>query len=137
MANEEEIEEERRLCYVGMTRTKNQLFFLNAVKRKIYGMEQTNVPSQFIDDIPAEYMEMISPCKHSYSPLAYNHFPLKNKKQADSSKFSIGKKVVHSTFGDGIILNKNGSDDDEILIIFFKGAGKKKLKSKYANLKVL
>jgi hypothetical protein len=45
--------------------------------------------------------------------------------------------VLHATFGKGIILDKNGSDADEILIIFFKGAGKKKLKSKYANLKVL
>lgn len=134
---EEEIEEERRLCYVGMTRAKNRLFLLNAVTRKIYGMELTNPPSEFLDDIPDELIEMISPSQRNHSPLAYNRFPLKNKRQIDDSKFSIGTRVAHSTFGNGIILDIKGSDDEKILIIFFKGAGKKKLKSKYTDLKVL
>ena len=172
MDREEELEEERRLCYVGMTRTKNRLFLLNAVTRKIYGMEQTNPPSEFLDDIPEDLIEMISPSQQANSSLAYSHYALKNKTQIGNSrprrvsqweanpvrnsgknfiklhsrgtsserlrgKFPVGTKVLHSTFGKGIILDKNGSDADEILIIFFKGAGKKKLKAKYANLKVL
>ena len=137
MSCEEEMEEERRLCYVGMTRTKNRLFFLNAVTRKIYGMELTNPPSEFIEDIPAELIETISPSQHNHSSLTYNRFPRKIRQQIDGSKFSIGTKVAHSTFGNGIILDVNGSNDEEILSVFFKGAGKKKLKSKYADLKVL
>ena len=131
------MEEERRLCYVGMTRTKNQLFFLNAVTRKIYGMELTNPPSEFIEDIPAELIEKISPSQHNHSSLTYNRFPRKIRQQIDGSKFSIGTKVVHSAFGNGIILDVNGSNDEEVLSVFFKGAGKKKLKSKYTDLKVL
>ena len=137
MSCEEEMEEERRLCYVGMTRTKNRLFFLNAVTRKIYGMELTNPPSEFIEDIPAELIETISPSQYNHSSLTYNRFPRKIRQQIDGSKFSIGTKVAHSTFGNGIILDVNGSNDEEILSVFFKGAGKKKLKSKYADLKVL
>jgi DNA helicase-2/ATP-dependent DNA helicase PcrA len=137
MSCEEEMEEERRLCYVGMTRTKNRLFFLNAVTRKIYGMELTNPPSEFIEDIPAELIETISPSQYNHSSLTYNRFPRKIRQQIDGSKFSIGTKVAHSTFGNGIILDVNGSNDEEILSVFFKGAGKKKLKSKYADLKIL
>ena len=137
MSCEEEMEEERRLCYVGMTRTKNRLFFLNAVTRKIYGMELTNPPSEFIEDIPAELIEKISPSQHNHSSLTYNHFPREIRQQTDGSKFSIGTKVAHSTFGNGIILDVNGSNDEEVLSVFFKGAGKKKLKSKYTDLKVL
>tara|TARA_B100001964_G_scaffold98079_1_gene109648 strand:+ start:211 stop:2364 length:2154 start_codon:yes stop_codon:yes gene_type:complete len=134
---DEEMEEERRLCYVGMTRTKNRLFFLNAVTRKIYGMEQTNPPSEFIKDIPDELIETTASSLNSHSPLAYNRFPRKSWQKINDSKFSIGTKVNHSTFGNGIILDVNGSNDQEVLSVFFKGAGKKKLKSKYANLKVL
>ncbi len=137
MECKEEMEEERRLCYVGMTRAKNRLFFLNAVTRKIYGMELTNPPSEFIEDIPAELIETIVPPRHNHSPLAHNRFSWKSRQKIDASEFSIGTKVTHSTFGNGIILDVNGSNDEEILSVFFKGAGKKKIKSKYADLKVL
>ena len=134
---EEEMEEERRLCYVGMTRAKNRLFFLNAMTRKIYGMELTNPPSEFIEDIPPELLETIASSQRDRAPLAYNRFPRKNRQQIGDSKFSIGTKVSHSTFGKGIILDVKGNNDEEILSVFFKGAGKKKLKTKYTDLKVL
>lgn len=139
MGNDEEMEEERRLCYVGMTRAKNRLFLLNAFTRKIYGTELRNSPSTFLGDIPEKFLDIVSSNAHNYnySPLKVDRFPLKRKYKQDNSKFPIGKKVIHPSFGNGIILNKDGSNDDETLVVFFKGAGKKKLKSKYANLKTL
>lgn len=152
MMSEEEMEEERRLCYVGMTRAKHRLFLLNAISRKIYGKEQTNAPSGFLDDIPNEFLEIVNAqtFQENYPSAPFlqqaQDRPLLNptyspfRKRGNrglNRKFSIGKKVIHPSFGDGIILNIDGSDGDEILSVFFKGAGKKKLKSKYANLKVL
>lgn len=127
---EEEMEEERRLCYVGMTRAKNNLFLLNAVTRKIYGTVLENSPSMFLKEIPDEFMEKICPGEQ-------NPFPRLKEGRVNTSKFPTGKKVVHPSFGDGIILNKEGVGDDEILSVFFKRVGKKKLKSRYANLKIM
>jgi len=129
--NEDEMEEERRLCYVGMTRAKNRLFLLNAVRRKIYGTDQENPSSQFLNDIPDEFMENVSPRKQQVPKTWKREFP------ARKGKNPAGKKVNHPFFGDGIILKKEGTKEDETLVIFFKRAGKKTLKTKYANLKIL
>lgn len=128
--DEEEMEEERRLCYVGMTRAKRNLFLVNAITRKIYGVEQENYPSKFLKEIPDEFLEKISPPENNYISRNIRQ-PIKY------SKFPTGKKVIHPSFGDGVILNREGTGDDEVLSVFFKGAGKKRLKTKFANLKFL
>src|SRR3990170_930174 len=105
--SEKEMEEERRLCYVGITRAKERLFITNAEKRRIYGQELYNPPSEFIEDIPGELIrkwpvvsdqwskgrnKMLqahdSVCTTNHSSLTTHHLP-----------FAVGSKVIHPQFG--------------------------------------
>ncbi|MBI5183893.1 MAG: UvrD-helicase domain-containing protein [Nitrospinae bacterium] len=153
-----EMEEERRLCYVGMTRAKDRLFLSNAEKRHIYGMKQQNPPSMFLYDIPTDLLErrfskglrpMYTTLPSQYrrkGRLHYSHFMYGSSfynrgsiKGGDKgeSKFIRGGKVVHPQFGLGIIMAKDGKGDELKLTIDFKEVGKKKLVVKYVPLKVL
>ena len=145
IGSEKEMEEERRLCYVGITRAKERLFITNAEKRRIYGQELYNPPSEFIEDIPGELIrkwpvvsdqwskgrnKMLqahdSVCTTNHSSLTTHHLP-----------FAVGSKVIHPQFGNGIILQKEGLSENLKLTIFFRNAGKKKLALKHANLKIV
>lgn len=114
----EELEEERRLCYVGMTRAKSNLFLTNSVQRNIYGQYQRNFPSMFLQDIPSQYIIVSSP-------------PSPEEKRG----LSEGKKVHHPKFGLGIVRASEGQGDSLKLTISFQKFGKKKLVAKYASLK--
>jgi DNA helicase-2/ATP-dependent DNA helicase PcrA len=129
-----EMEEERRLCYVGMTRAKERLFLTNAKERRIYGQEMYNPSSEFIDDIPKELI--------TQERIQNSEFRIKNKEfitQHSSfitrhSSFVVGSKVIHPQFGNGVILQKDGSGDETKLTVFFKNNGKKRLALKYTSL---
>jgi DNA helicase-2/ATP-dependent DNA helicase PcrA len=148
--SEKEMEEERRLCYVGITRAKERLFLTNAERRRIYGQEMYNPPSEFIEDIPKELINqwsvrgthpvdesgqwletenkrhqvLESECTTHHSSLATHHLP-----------FAVGSKVIHPQFGNGIILQREGAGENSKLTIFFRNAGKKKLALKHTHLK--
>lgn len=132
-----EMEEERRLCYVGMTRAKERLFLTNAKERRIYGQEMYNPSSEFIDDIPKELI--------TQERIQNSEFRIKNKEfitQYSSfitrhSSFVVGSKVIHPQFGNGVILQKDGLGDDTKLTVFFKNNGKKRLALKYTSLKAI
>ncbi|MFV1950965.1 MAG: ATP-dependent helicase, partial [Nitrospinota bacterium] len=153
-----EMEEERRLCYVGMTRAKDRLFLSNAERRQIYGMKQHNSPSVFLDDISDDLLErrFSKGLRHIYTPsqyrkkgkFQYSHFrygsSFYNRESmkdinADKgeSKFIRGGKVVHPQFGLGIIMAKDGKGDELKLTVDFKEVGQKKLVAKYVSLKVV
>ncbi len=152
-----EMEEERRLCYVGMTRAKNMLFLSNSEKRQIYGMKQHNPPSIFLYDIPDDLLErnFSKGLRPIYTPsqyrkkgrFQYSHFRYGSSFYKGSmrdinadkgdSKFIRGGKVVHPQFGLGIIMAKNGKGDELKLTIDFKEVGQKKLVAKYVSLKVV
>ncbi len=141
--SEKEMEEERRLCYVGITRAKERLFLTNAERRRIYGQEMYNPPSEFIDDIPKELINQWSVVSSQWSEtknkrlqaLESEHTTHHSSLATHHLPFTVGSKVIHPQFGNGIILQREGRGENSKLTIFFRNAGKKKLALKYTHLK--
>lgn len=150
--DQSEMEEERRLCYVGMTRAKEELYLLYAHSRTLYGGQQHNVPSRFISEIPAAFIEESSTftsgsawrgAHHEASHVSLNHPDLvgwAEQRIADShdepryvDDLSEGDSVEHSLFGIGKVVEV----DDDMVAVYFKKAGLKKLNSTIAPLKKL
>lgn len=121
--SDEELEEERRLCYVAMTRAQKKLYLIHAKSREIYGNTQANPPSRFIKDIPKKLLEKRFTKKQT--PLYKNK--IKN------CEFKSGDKVSHQQFGQGLVI---GFQKDLITVIF-ANTGIKKLSLKFAKLKKL
>jgi DNA helicase-2/ATP-dependent DNA helicase PcrA len=127
----EEIEEERRLCYVGMTRARERLYLLRAQERLLWGVLQSNPESRFLDEIKSDFTENISRDEHL---SATNISPdLGEESQVKDVSFDVGDKIVHPNFGEGEVIVVN---DDEVEIRFLN-AGKKRLSIQYAPLKKL
>ena len=126
----EEIEEERRLFYVGMTRAKKYLHLLNAQYRYLFGGIKLSTPSRFLKEIPKEYIENLS-SKNSYEieeDIVIN----------TSANFSVGMRVAHNTFGRGIVQKVyQGSLGETLDILFEENNSTKSLVTKYAKLKVI
>lgn len=126
-----EMEEERRLCYVGMTRAREELFMYHANSRMLYGSSQHNPPSRFLSEIDGEH--------ESSAPFAAATF--KTKLPEDDSHFTpdsaidipIGAKVKHQLFGVGTVVEVDG----EMLSIAFKSKGVKKLNAAFAPLELI
>jgi DNA helicase-2/ATP-dependent DNA helicase PcrA len=124
-----EMQEERRLFYVGMTRAKNILFLTSASNRKLYSKIQKQEPSSFIKDIPADYCTCIR--------KDYSTFVTENKateKPKIKTPFVIGCKVKHPTWGIGVVRDCYGEGEDLKVIVNFPGIGVKKLATKIVNL---
>ncbi len=109
----QDMEEERRLCYVGITRAQERLYLTNAVSRLLYGYERNNPPSRFIQEIPAELIE---------SP---------HEKKRVGGKLFEGDTVIHKKFGMGLVLKLS---DDDIAVIDFERAGTRMLRLDMAPL---
>ncbi|MCX8034006.1 MAG: UvrD-helicase domain-containing protein [Thermodesulfovibrio sp.] len=124
-----EIQEERRLFYVGMTRAKDMLFLTAAKNRKLYSKVQSQEPSNFIKDIPLEYCTCIR--KDCPSFVAEK---IEKDKPKIKPPFIIGCKVKHPVWGIGIVRDCSGEGEDLKVIVNFPGIGVKKLASKIANL---
>ncbi len=145
MADQAEFEEERRLCYVGLTRAKKKLVVSNARRRRIYGSTYNYQPSEFLLSIPPNVLEkemsVSTPTVPSYAGVhtqpSNSPAPAFMKPKQDDSPYSIGTKVVHPKFGKGVVVNKEGEDDDLKVVVFFQMAGKKKLAVKLAKMIVL
>src|SRR3972149_2257253 len=136
--SEKEMEEERRLCYVGITRAKERLFLTNAESRRIYGQEMSNPPSEFIEDIPGELINTVDSQQSTVSSQENKKADYAGLRTADSrllTAYSVGSKVIHPQFGNGIILQKEGLGENLKLTIFFRNAGKKKIAMKHTHLK--
>jgi len=139
-----ELEEERRLCYVGMTRARERLFLSSAEYRTIYGSTARTMPSRFLEDIPDELIEPMGPvaprnitwesADSSRSPAAQQI--LENAGAVDAP-FRAGDKVQHPTFGRGMVVSVNGTGTDMIISVAFPAKGIKKLDPSYANLEKL
>lgn len=123
MYDSEKLEEERRLCYVGITRAKERLYFTYARRRMLYGNIQNNLPSRFLSDIP------------DYLLSGYAKASSGEVKQVEVEKtngfFNTGDIVVHGEFGEGTVLE---ADEDEVLVDFDE-LGEKWLSLTFANLK--
>ncbi len=149
-ADMEELEEERRLFYVGMTRAMESLYLTYAIKRRRYNSYTMSEPSLFLDEIPQELIEIRTKASSTrYTPTrrtkrsarkakieAYFHNDDNN--QAQDETFHVGQKVYHETFGKGQILGLEGSGEKmKITVHFFKDNINKKLIKKFANLSPL
>ncbi|OGL39836.1 MAG: hypothetical protein A3C43_01665 [Candidatus Schekmanbacteria bacterium RIFCSPHIGHO2_02_FULL_38_11] len=157
-----EIEEERRLCYVGMTRAKERLFLTNTYRRKIYGTERMNMPSRFIREISDEFVEVdrgwpedIEPyetdmplqgkdeCEDIYrvrrpdATLGSGRSPDPISSEESGGFFFKGSKVIHPFFGKGTVIETKGEGENQKIIVSFINAGVKKLLLKNAKLEKL
>ncbi|MBT5028823.1 MAG: UvrD-helicase domain-containing protein [Nitrospinaceae bacterium] len=139
MSDPEEYEEERRLCYVGFTRARKNLFVSHARQRRIYGSTFNYLPSDFLLSIPSEIMtrEPDMSRYESVSAPAHGGGGMPSSQKPDGA-FTIGTKVLHAKFGSGIVINRSGDEEDLKLEVFFKAPhGKKKLAANLAKLIVI
>lgn len=127
--------EERRLCYVGMTRAMERLILTYAESRRLYGRETYNGPSRFIKEIPEE-MVISERVKTKVSRPQSSYTSERAEKPQPNSKWRLGLRVRHKKFGVGVILNYEGSDETLRLQIQFKDHGTKWLVAEYANLEM-
>lgn len=132
------LQEERRLCYVGITRAREQLVLSYAEHRRLYGKEIYPMPSSFIGEIPSQFVQEIRP-KNSYSNTSDNYNkPAYGYTQANNdSGLSIGQRVQHQKFGEGTVLNYEGQGKSARVEVNFDQVGSKWLVLSYANLQAM
>jgi DNA helicase II / ATP-dependent DNA helicase PcrA len=143
----DKLEEERRLCYVGITRAMSKLFLTCAQVRRLHGIENYRAPSKFLREIPAHLINTCSSATLSYpktsQPRATPQQAFKSnaaelKKTSFqsnvNSKWQIGQKVSHQKFGAGKILDVEGRDEHAKIKVNFESYGVKWLVAMYANL---
>lgn len=126
------LEEERRLCYVGMTRAMHRLYLSYAETRRLHGSETYPLPSRFLREIPPELVEEIRPRAQISRPL-YQARPYQAVLE-DQTGFRLGQQVLHPTFGEGVILNAEGQGSSARVQVRFATVGSKWLVVAYAKL---
>ncbi len=153
--SEEELEEERRLCYVGITRAKERLILTHAAERRLYGYPQANLVSRFVQEIPADAMEktggdeaeaytfrdrtqwssgLSSPAEQA---VKMTSLPRQSAKAGANAPYYKGAVVRHAKFGLGTVQRSEGAGDELKISVSFPGHGVKMLAVKYANLEVI
>jgi DNA helicase-2/ATP-dependent DNA helicase PcrA len=129
------LEEERRLCYVGMTRAMQQLWLSHAEMRRLYGSEKYTSASRFLSEIPDELVSAIrSKPKSTYSTPVQKHSSWVDDQSTHESGVSVGMNVSHPKFGDGVVVNLEGNGEYARIQINFSEVGSKWLVLAYANL---
>tara|TARA_B100001123_G_C15337478_1_gene1033422 strand:- start:480 stop:2717 length:2238 start_codon:yes stop_codon:yes gene_type:complete len=147
--SESELEEERRLCYVGITRAQRQLVLTSAARRRSFGEYQSTEPSRFLDEIPLDLIEdvpspvFVSPYKvrartKIYKPKKFSQaFAYEDEDQsATPSGLRPGLRVRHPKFGLGTVVDVEQLVDDTKLVVRFQSVGTKTLRAKFAKLEV-
>ncbi len=157
--NEKELEEERRLCYVGITRAREKAFLLHTVSRSIYGSTQVSIKSRFLDEINDDLIEEKSSreledfrsfsndfgSEKKYDDVSQDsffeekilereldkEFSKSKKTKKPSINFNDGDRVIHQTFGSGVVV----SQTEEEIDVAFAGAGLKKFSKEFVPLK--
>lgn len=129
------LEEERRLCYVGMTRAMQQLWLSYAEMRRLYGSEKYTSPSRFLGEIPDELItEIRAKPKNTYSAPSREHSAWVDDQSTHESGVAVGMNVGHPKFGDGVVVNLEGQGEYARVQINFDEVGSKWLVLAYANL---
>ncbi len=161
LMDEKELEEERRLAYVGITRAKQELYLTNAYSRMMYGRIQNNPPSRFLEEIDDKDIEVENP-NAGNSFIGNNNYksqavPFANKDEraraqvytspkakkasgavgAEKKGWSVGDQVEHKSWGRGVVTKVNGTGEDMELDIAFNGKGIKRLLAAFAPIKKL
>lgn len=126
------MEEERRLCYVGITRAEKKLYMSMAEQRRLHGRDQYNPPSKFVAELPAELLEEIRPRMQVSMPV-YRREQAYVQEEYDTG-LSVGQMVNHGKFGVGVVLDQEGQGKQARVQVNFEDAGSKWLVLAYANL---
>jgi DNA helicase II / ATP-dependent DNA helicase PcrA len=161
--SEEDLEEERRLCYVGMTRAGTQLVLTAAARRRVFGEYQSSELSRFLDEIPASLVERIAPTwvspaqaqfRHEHYAFRTNPYGRRGRgtgswreespayeraysyedEDQSAEQLRPGMRVRHEQFGVGTVLGVEAYNDDQKITVRFNAAGVKKLIARYAKL---
>ena len=127
------LEEERRLCYVGVTRARKQLMLSYAEHRRLHGSESYCMPSRFIHEIPAELVNEIRPRIQVSRPFETNRSSAAFR-EAPCGDLGLGQRVQHTKFGEGVVLNYEGQGSHARVQVNFESSGTKWLVVAYANL---
>jgi len=131
------LEEERRLCYVGMTRAMEKLVLTYAECRRLHGDDRYNSVSRYVRDVPKELVQEVrvssglKPIKSTRTSWATPHPSLT---QANETGFSLGQRVLHPKFGTGVVLNIEGEGAQARIQVNFESEGSKWLVLAYARL---
>jgi DNA helicase-2/ATP-dependent DNA helicase PcrA len=140
----EEMAEERRLAYVGLTRAKDRLFLTYAFRRSRYGSSEATVPSRFLDDIPDELTSGSWRATRRSArqlettwerPVSAQVVPLDDA--PSEPRFRVGQRVLHEAFGEGMVLESRGRGDNQIVTVNFEDIGQKRLMASLAPMEVL
>jgi len=132
------LEEERRLCYVGMTRAMNKLYLCHAESRRIYGQEKFHKASRFLRELPEECIEEIRMQNQVTKPKAVGKFSNTFTLETFANTgFKLGQQVKHTKFGEGVVLNYEGSGAQSRIQVNFEDVGSKWLVVEYANLQAV
>jgi DNA helicase-2/ATP-dependent DNA helicase PcrA len=126
------LEEERRLCYVGITRAMEKLVITYAECRRLHGSETFNTPSRFVREIPAQLLQEVrlrGTITQPVSPLIQSQVP--------DTQLSLGQRVYHQVFGEGVVLNFEGRGASARVEVNFDAEGGKWLVLQYANLQLM
>ena len=134
-ANEAELEEERRLCYVGLTRAKERASLSHARTRRIHGVEDYRMPSRFIEEIPPDLINHIDKYETTHQPTVRSYDPDEPDYDVGSSfDYSVGEFVFHPKFGRGKITGISGAGQNMRITIRFARGDEKTLVAEYAPL---
>lgn len=120
MLDESELEEERRLCYVGITRAKRRVYLLWAETRNIFGSVRVNIASRFLEDVPKRLMSEVGKAGKRKT---------KRTKRDKTRQFKDGRRVRHRSFGEGVVISTEG----DIITIAFMKAGVKKISAEFVT----
>ncbi len=132
------LEEERRLCYVGMTRAMRKLYLCHAESRRLYGQEKYHKASRFLRELPETCVEEIRMQSQVSRPANTGRFSSAITMETfESTGFSLGQQVVHAKFGEGVVLNYEGCGEQSRIQVNFADAGSKWLVVQYANLQAV
>ncbi|ALR16955.1 DNA helicase II [Vibrio natriegens] len=132
------LEEERRLCYVGMTRAMQKLYITYAEMRRLYGQDKYHKPSRFIRELPEGCLDEVRMKAQVSRPASSGRFSQTTvKENFNETGFALGSRVMHPKFGEGTIINFEGSGPQSRVQIAFNGEGIKWLVTAYARLEKL
>ncbi|WP_116367835.1 DNA helicase II [Parahaliea mediterranea] len=126
------LEEERRLCYVGITRAMARLYITYAETRRIHGSESYNSPSRFIREIPVDLLQEVRLNNTIAAPVS-----TLTQAEVPDTGLSLGQRVFHQIFGEGVVLNFEGRGNNARVEVHFDAEGSKWLVVQYANLQLL
>ena len=150
LASRDALEEERRLCYVGMTRAMERLHLTWAASRQVFGQRRLSEPSRFLDEIPREDLEVTGGWRRPEAPRPRKDAPEWAPRKpagaggppappapAGGAEMRPGVRVRHPLFGVGTVLRRDGEGDELKLTVAFAGVGAKKLVARYAGLQLV